>query len=50
LEAMSRNLQITLPPWIHQEKHKDNWQGGPWDRAIQAKGLGEKVHVTDEHF
>jgi hypothetical protein len=50
LEAMSRNLQITLPPWMHQEKHKDNWQGGPWDRVIQAKGLGEKVHVADEHF
>ncbi len=50
VEAMSRNLQITLPPWIHQEKRKDNWQGGPWDRAIQARGLGEKVHVADEHF
>src|SRR5258705_3827248 len=50
VEAMSRNLQITLPPWVHQEKHKDNWQGGPWDRAIQAKGLGEKLHVADEHF
>jgi hypothetical protein len=50
LEAMSRNLQITLPPWMHQEKHKDNWQGGPWDRLIQAKGLGEKAHVADEHF
>ena len=21
-----------------------------WDRAIQARGLGEKVHVADEHF
>jgi hypothetical protein len=50
VEAMSRNLQITLPPWSHQEKLKDNWQGGPWDRAIQAKGLGAKVHVADEHF
>ncbi len=50
VEAMSRNLQITLPPWMHQEKHKDNWQGGPWDRAIQAKGLGERVHLADEHF
>lgn len=50
LEAMSRNLQITLPPWIHHEKHKDNWQGGPWDRVIQARGLGEKVHIADEHF
>jgi Ion channel len=50
LEAMSRNLQITLPPWMHPEKHKDNWQAGPWDRAIQAKGLGERVHLADEHF
>lgn len=48
--AMSRNLQITLPPWTHHEKHKDNWQGGPWDRIIQAKGLGEKVHAADQHF
>jgi hypothetical protein len=50
VEAMSRNLQITLPPWMQHEKHKDNWQGGPWDRTIQAKGLGEKVHVADQHF
>ncbi len=50
VEAMARNLQITLPPWIHGEKRKDNWQGGPWDRAIQARGLGERVHVADEHF
>ena len=30
------NLLITLPPWVHPEKRKDNWQAGPWDRAIQA--------------
>ena len=28
-----------LPPWIHPEKQKDNWQAGPWDRAIQARSL-----------
>jgi len=35
---------------MHDEKKKDNWQSGPWDRAILAKGLGEGVHVVDDHF
>ena len=53
--AMARNLFITLPPWIHPEKRKDNWEGGPWDRAIQAKslaGLGwhERIKKMDDHF
>ena len=50
VEGMAKRLLITLPPWMHAEKRKDNWQGGPWDKAIQAKGLGQKVHVSDEHF
>jgi hypothetical protein len=37
--ATARNLMITLPPWQHPAKIKDNWQSGPWDRMIQAKGL-----------
>ena len=37
--AIAVNLSITLPPWIHPEKRKDNWQAGPWDRAIQARSL-----------
>jgi hypothetical protein len=49
-EALARRLLLTLPPWLHDEKRKDNWQGGPWDRAILAKGLGEGVHVVDDHF
>ena len=49
-EAMARNLFITLPPWIHPEKKKDNWQAGPWDLAIQAKTLGERVQRMDDHF
>jgi hypothetical protein len=54
--AMARNLFITLPPWIHAEKKKDNWEGGPWDRAIQARslaGLGrkaERIRRMDDHF
>jgi Ion channel len=49
-EALARRLLLTLPGWVHPEKKKDNWQSGPWDRAILAKGLGEKVRVIDEHF
>ena len=39
LHGMARNLMVTLPPWRHPTKMKDNWQAGPWDRIIQAKGL-----------
>jgi ion channel len=49
-EGLARRLLLSVPPWLHDEKKKDNWQSGPWDRAILAKGLGERVHVVDEHF
>ncbi len=39
--SIARNLMLTLPPWRHSEKTRDNWQAGPWDRLIQARGLGE---------
>jgi hypothetical protein len=39
VHSTGRNLMMTLPPWQHPEKAKDNWQTGPWDRIIQAKGL-----------
>jgi hypothetical protein len=54
--SSARNLFITLPPWIHPEKKRDNWQAGPWDRAIQAKslaGLGRRADLRqriDDHF
>ncbi|MGA8153515.1 MAG: potassium channel family protein [Terriglobales bacterium] len=54
--SSARNLLITLPPWIHVEKKRDNWQAGPWDRAIQAKslaGLGGQADLKrrmDDHF
>jgi hypothetical protein len=56
-QSIARTLLITLPPWIHPEKKKDNWEAGPWDRAIQAKSLivlGQPStppqHKVDEHF
>jgi hypothetical protein len=54
--SMAVNLSITLPPWIHPEKRRDNWEAGPWDRVIQARtlaGLGRKAELqqrVDEHF
>lgn len=48
--AMARRLAIVVPPWIHPEKKKDNWQGGPWDRVIQARGLSGPPQRIDDHF
>jgi voltage-gated potassium channel Kch len=48
--AIARNLSITLPPWIHPDRQRDNWQAGPWDRAIQARSLAGRVQSMDDHF
>ena len=47
VEALSRRLLIGLPSWTPRERKKDNWQAGPWDKIVQAKGLGQRM---DEHF
>ena len=39
VHSTAKNLMLSLPPWKHFAKTKDNWQAGPWDRMIQAKGL-----------
>ena len=56
VHSMGRNLMMTLPPWRHPEKMRDNWQAGPWDRIIQAKSLavlGQKPvppRSIEDHF
>jgi hypothetical protein len=60
VHATGRNLLLTLPAWMHVEKTRDNWQAGPWDRVIQARGLailGQKQRIPvagsvigDDHF
>jgi hypothetical protein len=58
VQATGRNLMLTPPPWRHPEKTRDNWQAGPWDRVIQARGLailGQKpptpsVRTAEDHF
>jgi hypothetical protein len=52
-QGIAQHLFITLPPWVHAEKKKDNWQVAPWDRLIQSKGLGSisgrRIRI-DDHF
>lgn len=58
VHSTARHLMLTLPPWKHPEKVRDNWQAGPWDRLVQARGLavpGQKPRTTVpggdlEHF
>jgi len=54
VHAIARNLIIALPPWIRHDTIKDNWRSGPWDRIIQARGLGriagERRGTTYDHF
>jgi hypothetical protein len=50
LQALSRRLLMPLPPWVHTDHKKDNWQGSPWDGAIQARALEHPGHVLDDHF
>jgi hypothetical protein len=58
VHSTARNLMLTLPLWTHVEKVRDNWQAGPWDKVIQARGLavlGQKpadvfARVDGDHF
>ncbi|MFZ0733423.1 MAG: potassium channel family protein [Candidatus Sulfotelmatobacter sp.] len=59
VHATALNLMLTLPAWGHEEKKRDNWQAGPWDRVIQARGLailGQKTQTAgtttpgEDHF
>lgn len=56
IHSTAVNLMVALPPWRHPSKMRDNWQAGPWDRMIQAKGLavlGQKTVLpsgVEDHF
>jgi len=50
VHALARRLFMTLPPWKRPEHRKDNWQAGPWDRAIQARALERPGRPADDHF
>ncbi|MGZ7030058.1 MAG: potassium channel family protein [Terriglobales bacterium] len=59
VHSIARNLMLTLPLWRYEQKARDNWQAGPWDRLIQARGLGAlgaksqappQVLTGEDHF
>ena len=56
VHSTARNLMLTLPPWRFAQKARDNWQAGPWDLLIQARGLavlGQKTTAPppgEDHF
>lgn len=52
VHSTARLLMLQLPPWRNPEKSRDNWQAGPWDRLIQARGLGAvgRVRPIEDHF
>jgi hypothetical protein len=47
-QALAEYLLIELPPWIHGERRRDNWRGGPWDRLLGARE--ESAGADEEHF
>jgi hypothetical protein len=51
VDGIGRNLLIEIPKWFRDSDKKDNWQAGPWDRAVQARSL-EKLPMpaVREHF
>jgi Ion channel len=55
VHSTAKNLMLALPPWRFVTKTRDNWQAGPWDRVIQARGLavlGQKTATPpgEDHF
>ena len=56
VHSTAERLMLSIPPWERTEKTRDNWQAGPWDRLIQAKGLavlGQRrvpPRAIEDHF
>jgi len=50
VQALSRRLLMTLPPWVPTERKKDNWKSSPWDSLIQARALEHPGRAGDDHF
>lgn len=59
VHASGMRLMLTLPTWRHEEKKRDNWQAGPWDQVIQARGLAAvakpaqasaRIVAGEDHF
>jgi hypothetical protein len=47
-QALAAYLLFELPPWVHAQPLRDNWQGGPWDKLLSTRT--GSAHRSDEHF
>jgi hypothetical protein len=47
-QALAQHLLVELPPWIHAERRRDNWHGGPWDRALGTRDAA--LGPEEDHF
>lgn len=47
-QALAYHLLLELPPWVHAQPRRDNWQGGPWDKLLHAQHT--HAQRPDEHF
>ena len=47
-QALAAYLVFELPPWVHDQPRRDNWQGGPWDALLSSRhGHAQR---SEEHF
>jgi hypothetical protein len=46
--ALAAQLMLDLPPWINDSPRRDNWQGGPWDRALALRAA--EGSAREDHF
>ncbi len=47
-QALAGHLLLELPPWVHAQSRRDNWRGGPWDKALGVRHAS--VFSSDDHF
>jgi len=48
--ALASYLTQTLPPWIPEGKHKDNWQTTAWAKASGGASSDVAHALVDDHF
>jgi hypothetical protein len=48
--ALAQYLNQTLPPWIPQQKGKDNWQTTAWGQAAGLIEQKTEAVTVDDHF
>ncbi len=42
--SLSKYFRITLPPWMHESAHRDNWQMSVWEPRSRPSRKRNKEH------